>query len=76
MRLKYIKDISMFNYKPRAIFFSLPVCVFLCDDSLLNVSDDLSDVTRPRSNLSTIGTQAGDFGAKRRSGHLKGEHKL
>lgn len=27
MWLKYIKDISMFNYKPKAIFF-LCICVF------------------------------------------------
>lgn len=49
IRLKYIKDISMFNYKPAAV--PLCICVFLCNDSLLNVSDDLSNVTGPRLSL-------------------------
>lgn len=61
-RLKYFTDISMFNYKPRAILFHLfaCMCVFLCNDSLLNVSDDLSNVTGPCSYLSLMRTQAGD----------------
>lgn len=67
MRLKYIKDISMFNYKPAAIPLCMYVC-FLCNDSLLNVSDDLSNVTRPCSYLSLIRTQAGD-GRERRASH-------
>lgn len=60
MRLKYIKDISMFNYKPAAFPLCMHYVCFLCNDSLLNVSDNLSNVTRPRSYLSLIRTQAGD----------------
>lgn len=48
----------MFNYRPAAI--PLCMCVYLCNDGLLNVSDDLSNVTRPCSYLSLIRIQAGD----------------
>ena len=71
MRLKYIKYISMFNYEPAAIPLCVCVCVcvcFLCNDSLLNVSDDLSNVTRPRSYLSLMSVQAGD-GTERKGSH-------
>lgn len=67
MRLKYIKDICMFNYKPAAVPLCMCVC-FLCNDSLLNVSDNLSNVTRPCSYLSLIRTHAGD-GRERRASH-------
>lgn len=66
MRLKYIKDISMFNYEPAAVLL-VHVCL-LCNDSLLNVSDNLSNVTRPCSYLSLIRALGGD-GSNRKPSH-------